>query len=85
PSIYYPLDFLNIDKGIIINEEVLSVILPIFIVPFGLSFTPWSNNYPKNITTAKELFGCPISYLPITTREYLLFVSYIIVGVFSKS
>ncbi|RYY50372.1 MAG: CPBP family intramembrane metalloprotease [Chitinophagaceae bacterium] len=82
PSIYYPLDFSTIDKGVIISEEILSAILPIFFVPFVLSFTPWNNNYPKDITTAKELFGFPISYLPNTTREYLLFVSYIIVGVF---
>ncbi|MEO5990656.1 MAG: type II CAAX endopeptidase family protein [Ferruginibacter sp.] len=82
PSIYHPLDFLYIDKGIIISEEVLSVILPIIIVPFVLSFTPWTNDYPKDITVAKELFGYPISYLPTTTKQYLLFVSYVIVGVF---
>lgn len=82
PSIYYPLDFLNIEKGIIIGEEIISAILPIFLVPFVLSFTPWNNNYPKDITAAKELFGFPISYLPNNTSQYLLFVSYIIVGVF---
>jgi membrane protease YdiL (CAAX protease family) len=81
PTIYYPLDFSTIDKGIAISDDVLSAILPIFYVPFVLSFTPW-NNYPKDIMTAKELFGYPISYLPNTTREYILFLFYTIVGVF---
>src|SRR5690606_23905268 len=44
-------------------------------------FTRWSSNYPKDITTAKELFGFPVSYLPNTTIEYLLFVFYIVAGV----
>lgn len=83
PSIYYPLDFSKIDKGINISEEVISgILIPIFSIPFFLSFTRWNNNYPKDITTAKELFGYPISYLPNTTKEYLLFVSYINIGVF---
>lgn len=82
PSLYYPLDFSAIDTGIMVSEEILSAILPIFFIPFVLSFTPWNNNYPKDITAAKELFGCPIAYLPNTIREYFLFVSYIIIGVF---
>lgn len=82
PIIYYPIDFSTIDKGITISDDVLSAILPIFFVPFVLSFTPRNNNYPKDIMTAKELFGYPISYLPNTTREYILFLFYIIVGVF---
>jgi len=82
PSVYYPLDFAAIGRGITISDEIISVILPIFFVPFVLSFTPWNNNYPKDITTARELFGYPIYYLPNTTREYLLFICYIITGVF---
>lgn len=82
PSIYYPLNFSAIDKGMNISEEVLTGVIPLFLLPFFLSFTPWSNNYPKDISAAKELFGCPVHYLPNTTKEYLLFVCFIIVGVF---
>jgi membrane protease YdiL (CAAX protease family) len=82
PSVYYPLTFSPIDKGVYIREEVLSSIIPIFFIPFVLAFTPWNNLYPKDIIAAKELFGYPISYLPNTTKEYLLFVCYITVGVF---
>lgn len=82
PAIYNPLDFSVIDKGITIGDDVFSAIFPIFFIPFFLSFTKWNNYYPKDITTAKELFSCPISYLPNTTREFILFLFYIIVGVF---
>ena len=81
PSIYFPLDFSLIDKGVNISEGIISGIIPIFFIPFLFSFTRWDNNYPKDITTAKELFGYPISYLPNTSGEYFLFVCYIIVGV----
>jgi uncharacterized protein len=81
PRIYYPLDFPTIGKGINISVEVISIIIPIFFIPFILSFTSWTKDYPKNIHTAKEMFGCPISYLPNTKKEFLLFVFYIITGV----
>jgi membrane protease YdiL (CAAX protease family) len=81
PSLYHPLDFSTIDKGIEIDDLVASAI-PIFLIPFVLSFTRWSNDYPKDITGAKELFGYPVSYLPNTGREYSVFFCYIIVGVF---
>lgn len=81
PSIYFPLNFSAIGKGINISEEVLTYILPIFFIPFFLSLTPWNNNYPKDIAAAKELFGYPVGYLPNTIQEYLLFACFIIVGV----
>lgn len=82
PSIYHPLDFSTIEKGFSVSEAVLSGIIPIFFITFLLSFTPWTGDYPKDITDAKELFGYPISYLPTTAKQYILFVCYIVVGVF---
>jgi uncharacterized protein len=82
PHIYYPVDFLTIGKGVNISVDTISIIIPIFFIPFILSFTSWTKNYPKNIHGAKELFGYPISYLPNRYREYYLFVFYIISGVF---
>lgn len=81
PSLYYLLDFTKIDRGYLINEEIIFGFIPIFFIPFFLSFTNWSNNYPKDILNAKELFGCPISLLPNSTKEYIMFVCYIVIGV----
>jgi|SRR5687768_9007902 len=81
PSLYDPLDFSAMDKGIDTGDFLLSLPV-IFLVPFVLSFTRWSNDYPKEIAAAKELFGYPVSYLPNTTTEYLWFIGYVVVGVF---
>lgn len=85
PSLCRPLDLSRMDKGIdtagFLTGTIPVFLIP-FLIPFVLSFTPWTSNYPKDITAAKELFGCPVSYLPNTTKEYLVFVCYIIVGVF---
>ena len=81
PSLFYTLDFSKIDKGVHINDDMIAGILPLFFIPFFLAFTPWSTNYPKEISSAKELFGYPVIYLPDTTKEYLIFVIYIIIGV----
>lgn len=82
PKLYDADNISTIDKGINISESIFSGLISIFFVPFFLSFTPWNNNYPKDISAAKELFGFPVTYLPNTFKEFFLFVFYIIVGVF---
>lgn len=77
PSIYERLDFRIIGKGIIISEEWVSVILPVFFIPFFLSFTTW-NNYKSR---GSELLGYPTYLLPNNKKEHLLFTIYIIIGV----
>lgn len=81
PTLYFPIDFSIIPKGIVISEGVLSGFLTVFFIPFVLSFTSKGTIYPENIFTAKELFGWPLAFMPNSTREYLLFVLFILSGV----
>lgn len=81
PALNQPLDFSETGKGIHISPEIISIIVPVFTIPFFLSFTPWSSNYPKDISAAKELFGYPVSHLPNTLKEHFTFTAYILIGV----
>jgi len=81
PALYSPLNFAGFDKGVDIGDQIFIVVIVIFTTPLLLSLTPWNNYYPKDISTAKELFGYPVPLLPDTGREYLMFVCYIVVGV----
>lgn len=80
-KIYAPLDFEKIGKGILIPDYLISVFFVIFLTPFLMSFMPWNTYYPKDASTAKEIFGFPIQLLPCNWTEYFLFNIYIIFGV----
>lgn len=80
-SAFYPLAFRATDKGIMVGEEVMIIFFSVMTVPLFLSMTPWSDLYPKDIASAKELFGFPVKYLPNTGREFGIFTLYIINGV----
>lgn len=79
--IYNSLNFSAIGKGIEINEDIVSMMETIFVVPFAVAFIPKNKLYPKDISTAKELFGYPIGYFPDSMKEYFSFAVYIITGV----
>lgn len=81
PGIYKSLNFEKIGKGINISRDTLAAIMSVFLVPFILAFTPWNNFYPKDILSAKDIYGYPISLLPDNRSQLLLFNFYIIAGV----
>ncbi len=80
-DIYPPLNFEQIGKGIRINSSIESALMTICILPFIMALTPRSNFYPKDISTAKEIFGYPIILLPDTRIEFFLFNIKVITGV----
>ena len=78
---FYQLDFQKIGKGFLIDQDILTVITTIFIVPFFLTFFLKNYLYPKDISSAKEIFGYPTNYLPNTHKEYFWFSLSVITGV----
>jgi membrane protease YdiL (CAAX protease family) len=82
PSLYTSAVIDSMDKGFHISRDIHSHFWFVFIFPFVMSFTPWHNMYPKDISTAKTLFAFPVAFLPNNLREYGVFVCYIISGVF---
>lgn len=81
PALYQPINFSTISKGINIPRDMLSALIPMFVMPLLMSFTPWDATYPKDPSSAKEIFGWPTSHLPETWQQYFLFIIYILVGV----
>ncbi|HYM95483.1 MAG TPA: CPBP family intramembrane glutamic endopeptidase [Chitinophagaceae bacterium] len=81
PSAFEKIDFQKIGKGFTISKEIVSGIMPVFFVPFFLSFFKNNNIYPKNILDTKEFFGIPIDKFPNSMSEWWLFGLYILLGV----
>lgn len=81
PHMLANLNFNKIGRGILVPDDIISAILPIFFIPFILSMLPWNNFYSRNSLNDKELFGYPVSLLPDNMHQYLLFGLYVVVGV----
>jgi membrane protease YdiL (CAAX protease family) len=81
PGMFRSLNFETIGKGIELNSTIISVIFAVAALPFFLSFTKWGGIYPKDIASARELMGLPVTYLPDNRKEHLLFTVFIIISV----
>lgn len=80
PYLYTNLNFNRIGRGIILPDEIISALFPIFFMPLIFSLITWSD-YSKKVSNDKELFGYPIDFLPNNFKEYFFFSIYVIVGV----
>lgn len=78
---FQQLDFQKIGKGFIIDVDIISVIVSIFVAPFFLTLLFKNYLYPKDIASAKVIFGYPVNYLPNSNKEFLWFSISIITGV----
>jgi membrane protease YdiL (CAAX protease family) len=79
-TIFRPLDFEVLGKGISLGDYFVSNFYGILITPFILAFTPWGH-YPKNLETATQMFGCPVNLLPGNNKELFVFFLFIVAGV----
>ena len=73
PHLYRAFDFAAAGKGVIIPMDILTGITTGIITPAILSFTRWNTVYPKDVSTASEVYGYPTGYLPRKGGEYLLY------------
>jgi hypothetical protein len=64
PSIFSTMSFQGSDLGIPVGVDIMVIIYAVVTTPFFLAFTPWSNLYPKDIASAKAIFGFPVVFLP---------------------
>ena len=81
PSLFTKVDFEIAGKGIFISDNILSPIATLFYTPFFISLLFKKYLYPKDILTAKYVFGYPVQFLPNSHKKYPLFCLYIITGV----
>lgn len=79
PLLYWPLNFEALGTGILPGADIVSSVVPVFLVPLFLSFTPWGA-YPKDIRTATTVFGLPVHLLPDNFREWIVFALVFIGG-----
>ena len=79
PLAYWPLNFEALGTGVLPSAEIVSSIVPVFLVPLFLAFTPWGA-YPKDIHTATNVFGLPVHLLPDHYREWTVFALVFIAG-----
>ncbi|MBD0332401.1 MAG: CPBP family intramembrane metalloprotease [Chitinophagaceae bacterium] len=75
-SIYHPLNFEKIGKGIIIPPEITTIIIIFFVLPFFHALINRNINRSNKVT-----FGYPTQFLPDNLKEFLIFNIYVIVGV----
>lgn len=81
PALFTSFPFTVVGSGYDLEAGLLPMIIIISMIHLVLSFTNYGDLYPKDVASAKEIYGLPVSQLPDTKREHLLFTVTILSGV----
>ncbi|MDP1762303.1 MAG: type II CAAX endopeptidase family protein [Sediminibacterium sp.] len=79
--IYNKPDFIQLGKGILINDDIFFYTILFVIAPLIVSLIPFKRIQQTDISTAKELFGEDVNNLPKNFRDFFLFFFYTVITV----
>ncbi len=73
------IDFTLLGKGLVIPQDILSGILPIFFIPLLVSI--FQRQKSEVVESDQEVMGFPVRFLPKNYLELCVFTIYIFIGV----
>lgn len=80
PDSWHRLDFNRVGRGMVINQDILSGLVPLFTVSPVIALLPFGR-LKSQIDSTTEVFGYPVKYLPASYGAFPLFVLDLIIGV----
>lgn len=81
PNLFTSFPFAVVGSGYDFAAGLLPIAITISMMHLVLSFTNRGDLYPRDIASAKEVYALPVSQLPDTKREHLLFTVMLLSGV----